>query len=184
VINADQRVLCAPRVFNIFERAAEIQDQVTALALWAELAPVATKPIIGGKDRHPHALMRHARYDNTAPAAGHSELCCFRLPASNVELRPRKPVRPLLHRRLVPRKVLGRSVDVLIAGKDHQRISKKTNDILARQPDATEPVGIMKVERRQRIPAGIGGYDRLENAVRLCRQQPMDELPAGGWPHK
>jgi hypothetical protein len=41
----------------------------------------------------------------------------------------------------VPGKVLGRPVDVLVAGKDHQRIAKKTNDIVARQPDATEPVG-------------------------------------------
>src|SRR6516162_495355 len=80
----------------------------------------------------------------------------------------------------MPWEVLGRTIDVLVAGKDHQRIAKKTNDILARQPDATEPVGIMKVERRQRIPAGIGGSDRLENAVWLRRQQPMEELPAGG----
>src|SRR5713101_227415 len=62
----------------------------------------------------------------------------------------------------------------------HQRIVKKTNDILARQPDAAEPVGVVKVERRQRIPTGIGGSDRLENAVRLRRQQSMDKLPAGG----
>ena len=138
--------------------------------LRAQLAPNAAKPVIGGEGRHPHALMRDARHDDSAPSAGHPELGGFRLPAVNVELRPRKPVWPLRHRGVVPRKVLGRPVDVLVAGKDHQRIAKKTNDIVARQPDAAEPVGVVKVERRQRIPAGIGGFDRLENAVRLRGQ--------------
>ena len=114
--------------------------------------------------------MRDTRHDDTAPAAGHADLCGFRLPAGNIELRSRKPVWPLRRRGFVPRKVLGRTVDVLVAGKDHQRIAKKTNDIRARQTDAAEPVGIIKVERRQRIPAGIGGSDRLENAVRLRGQ--------------
>jgi hypothetical protein len=77
-------------------------------------------------------------------------------------------------------KVPGRTVDVLVARKDHQRIAQKTNDILACQADAAEPIGVVKVECRQRIPAGIGGPDRLENAVRLRRQKPMDELSAGG----
>ena len=85
--------------------------------------------------------MRDTRHDNGAPAAGHAELCGFRLAAGKVELRPRKPVWPLRHRCFVPRKVFGRTVDVLVAGKDHQRIAKKTNDILARQPDGDEPVG-------------------------------------------
>src|SRR5207244_11463315 len=107
--------------------------------------------------------------EDAIPTAGHAKRCGFRLPAGNVELRPLKPVWPLRHRGFVPRKVLGRTVDVLVAGKDYQRIAKKTNDILARQPDAAEPVGVVKVERRQRIPAGIGGSDRLENAVRLRR---------------
>src|SRR6516165_9367909 len=150
------------------------------LAFGAELAPGAAKPIIGGEGRHPHALMRDTWHDNAAPAAGHAELCGFGLPAGKVELRPRKPVWPLRYRRFVPRKVLGRTVDVLVAGKDDQRVAKKTNDILSCQPDAAEPVGIGKVERRQRIPAGIGGSDRRENAVRLRRQQPVDKLPAGG----
>jgi len=72
--------------------------------------------------------MRDARYDDAAPAAGHAELGGFR----NVKLRPRKPVWPLRHRGFVPRKVLGGTVDVLVAGKDHQWIAKKTNDIVAR----------------------------------------------------
>jgi hypothetical protein len=76
--------------------------------------------------------MRDARYADAAPAAGHTELSGFRLPAGNVELRPRKPVWTLCHRRSVPRKVLARTVDVLIAGKDHQWIAKQTSDILAR----------------------------------------------------
>jgi len=54
--------------------------------------PSATKPIIGRKGRHPHAFMRDAGHDDAAPAAGHAELCGFRLPTGNVELRPRKPV--------------------------------------------------------------------------------------------
>ena len=124
--------------------------------------------------------MRDTRHDDAAPAAGHAELCGFRLAAGKVELRPRKPVWPLRHRRFVPRKVLGRTVDVLVAGKDHQRIAKKTNDILSCQPDAAEPVGVVTVKCRQGISAGIGGSDRLKNAVWLRRQQPMDELPAGG----
>jgi len=148
-------------------------DQPRALRreqpLAAELDPDAAKPIIGGEGRHPHALMGDARHDDSAPAAGHAELGGFRLPAINVEPCPRKPVWSLDHRGVVPRKVLGRPVDVLVAGKDHQRIAK-TNNIVARQPDAAEPVGVVKVERRQRIPDGIGGSDRLENAVRLRGQ--------------
>ena len=124
--------------------------------------------------------MRDTRHDDATPAAGHAELCGFRPPVGNVELRPGKPVGPLRHRGFVPRKILGRAIDVLVAGKDHQRVAKKTNDILARQPDAAETVGVVKVERRQRMLAGIGGSDRLKNAVWLRRQQPMDELPAGG----
>ena len=50
------------------------------------------EPIIAGKCRHPHPLMRDARHDNAAPAAGHAELCGFRPPALKVELRPRKSV--------------------------------------------------------------------------------------------
>jgi hypothetical protein len=60
-----------------------------------------------------------------------------------------KPVWPLRHRGVVLRKALGRTVDVPVAGKDHERIAKKTNDIVVRQPDAAEPLGVVKVERRQ-----------------------------------
>ena len=156
---------------------------IIRLALGAELAPGATKPIIGGEGRHLHALMRDTRHDNAAPAAGDAELCGFRLAVGNVELRSRKPVWPLRHRGVVPRKVLGRTVDVLVAGKDHQRIAEKTNDIVTRQPDAAEPVGVVKVERRQRMLAGIGGSDRLENAVRLGRSR-WTNCPPAGWPHR
>ena len=107
----------------------------------------------------------------------------FGLAAGKVERRPRKPVWPLRHRCFVPRKVFGRTVDVLVAGKDHQRVAKKTNDILAGQPDAAEPVGVVKVERRQRMLAGIGGSDRLENAVRLGRSR-WTNCPPAGWPHR
>jgi hypothetical protein len=59
---------------------------------------------MGGEGRHPHALMRDTRHDDATPVAGDAKLCGFRLPAGNVELRPRKPVWPLRHRRFVPRK--------------------------------------------------------------------------------
>ena len=107
----------------------------------------------------------------------------FGLAAGKVERRPRKPVWPLRHRGFVPQKILGRTVDVLVAGKDHQRVAKKTNDILAGQPDAAEPVGVVKAERRQRMLAGIGGSDRLENAVRLGRSR-WTNCPPAGWPHR
>src|SRR5262249_56708014 len=106
------------------------------------------EPIIGGEGRHPQAVMRDARYDDAAPPAGHGELGGFRLPVGNVKLRPRKSVWPLRHRGFVPRKVLGGTVDVLVAGKDHQWIAKQTNDILTRQSDAAEPVRIVEGERR------------------------------------
>src|SRR3954464_12776799 len=99
--------------------------------------------------------------------AGHAEPCGFRPAALEVELRPREPVRPLRHRGVVLRKVFSRPVDVLVTGKDHERVAEKTNDIVGRQPDAAKPVRVGKVERRQCVPPGIGGSDRLENAVRL-----------------
>src|SRR3954470_10356543 len=85
----------------------------------------------------------------------------------------RKPVWPLRHRRVVLWKVVRRPVGVLVTGKDHERIAKKTNDIVARQADAAEPVRVAKVERRQGTPSGIGGSDGRENARRLRRQEPI-----------
>src|SRR5215469_15178014 len=102
---------------------------VISALLPAELAPGA-EPIIARKCRHPHSVMRDVRYDNAAPAARDAELCRFRPPAVDVELRPRKPVWPLRHRRFVPRKVFRRTVDVLIAGKDHEPIAKTRSRIL------------------------------------------------------
>jgi len=111
--------------------------------------------------------MRHTGHDNQPPIAGNTELCRLLPSLLKKKVRAGKAVRPLRQSRRLPRQVLPVAVDVAVAGKKDERIGEQTCEVVARQSDAAVTVGIGSLQRRQRVPTGIGGADRLEQAVRL-----------------